>query len=538
MENLVIKTRFQAVDTGKTTDYEDKKNFRFKKIQQYWNRPNAEISKILGKLGCRTSTKTIKRYRNQILIASTNNQDAISISHGNKNKLRGVKVSDSVIIDLTNRYYELVEHIEKISKGDLSVALLHFYNNELTNDEKKLLPFTTFYKRMLRLGYCSSYATRKVKKWAKRRRMFLENGQDISKIEAQFIKIYEKILNKNPLKGVYQNKSSDYDFGQIIEIDATPLHLFGESKKYHIYNAVDAATKSLLAIWIDIEETTIGYQNLLTQLFKRYGIPQVIITDRRRTFWGSDSTRTAMEEALNARGIELITSSNPKAKPNVERSFWTLQRWIGTFFHTNGINCFEDFLGKIELLIDEYNKQFKKAEAVSKKSNVFRKPNTEIFEEEMNLVIKRKIVNHTVRYDNKYLAPFDNNGARVSMFESGGAKLMVTPENKLFFVEGKRKYEARVPKGNELSAIDVYAISKNLDPQHQGVRATIKTMLHNRTWTSSTFEKLENIFKNSANPNNKDIEFIKKLLSENLEKLNDITKEMKEFIDANYKSFK
>ncbi|UUD34794.1 hypothetical protein NPA07_03150 [Mycoplasmopsis caviae] len=89
-----------------------------------------------------------------------------------------------------------------------------------------------------------------------------------------------------------------------------------------------------------------------------------------------------------------------------------------------------------------------------------------------------------------------------------------------------------------MSAIDVYAISKNLDPQHQGVRATIKTMLHNRTWTSCTFEKLENIFKNSANPNNKDIEFIKKLLSENLEKLNDITKEMKEFIDANYKSFK
>ncbi|UUD34901.1 hypothetical protein NPA07_00215 [Mycoplasmopsis caviae] len=39
---------------------------------------------------------------------------------------------------------------------------------------------------------------------------------------------------------------------------------------------------------------------------------------------------------------------------------------------------------------------------------------------------------------------------------------MVTPENKLFFVEGKRKYEARVPKGNELSAIDVYAISKIL----------------------------------------------------------------------------
>ncbi|UUD35201.1 hypothetical protein NPA07_05360 [Mycoplasmopsis caviae] len=100
---------------------------------------------------------------------------------------------------------------------------------------------------MLRLGYCSSYATRKVKNELKRRRMFLENGQDISKIEAQFIKIYEKILNKNPLKGVYQNKSSDYDFGQIIEIDATPLHLFGESKKYHIYNACWCGNKKFVS---------------------------------------------------------------------------------------------------------------------------------------------------------------------------------------------------------------------------------------------------------------------------------------------------
>ncbi|UUD34965.1 hypothetical protein NPA07_04110 [Mycoplasmopsis caviae] len=64
----------------------------------------------------------------------------------------------------------------------------------------------------------------------------------------------------------------------------------------------------------------------------------------------------------------------------------------------------------------------------------------------MNLVIKRKIVNHTVRYDNKYLAPFDNNGARVSMFESGEAKLMVTPENKLFFVEGKENMKPEYRK--------------------------------------------------------------------------------------------
>ncbi|UUD35139.1 hypothetical protein NPA07_05035 [Mycoplasmopsis caviae] len=137
---------------------------------------------------------------------------------------------------------------------------------------------------MLRLGYCSSYATRKVKNELKRRRMFLENGQDISKIEAQFIKIYEKILNKNPLKVFTKIKVLTMILGKLLKLMQHHFIFLEKVRSTIFIMLVDAATKSLLAIWIDIEETTIGYQNLLTQLFKRYGIPQVIITDRRRTF--------------------------------------------------------------------------------------------------------------------------------------------------------------------------------------------------------------------------------------------------------------
>ncbi|UUD35622.1 hypothetical protein NPA07_02000 [Mycoplasmopsis caviae] len=58
----------------------------------------------------------------------------------------------------------------------------------------------------------------KSKKWVKRRRMFLENGQDISKIEAQFIKIYEKILNKNPLKVFTKIKVLTMILGKLLKL--------------------------------------------------------------------------------------------------------------------------------------------------------------------------------------------------------------------------------------------------------------------------------------------------------------------------------
>lgn len=40
----------------------------------------------------------------------------------------------------------------------------------------------------------------------------------------------------------------------------------------------------LLAFHIEKEETTVGYCHLLSELFTNFGLPQKIITDKRRTF--------------------------------------------------------------------------------------------------------------------------------------------------------------------------------------------------------------------------------------------------------------
>ena len=58
--------------------------------------------------------------------------------------------------------------------------------------------------------------------------------------------------------------------------------------------------------------------------------------------WGSDSTETALKHALKEKGIELFSSSNPKAKPNVERSNSTAQRNFPYFFNKENIKTIKD----------------------------------------------------------------------------------------------------------------------------------------------------------------------------------------------------
>lgn len=67
---------------------------------------------------------------------------------------------------------------------------------------------------------------------------------------------------------LYQNKSSTLDFGQVIENDACEDIFFKSKENCHIYHAIDVAVKRLLAIHSKKEETTLGYQKLLTNFLQ------------------------------------------------------------------------------------------------------------------------------------------------------------------------------------------------------------------------------------------------------------------------------
>ena len=91
--------------------------------------------------------------------------------------------------------------------------------------------------------------------------------------------------------------------------------------------------------------------------------------------WGSDSTETAFKNALKEKGIELFSSSNPKAKPNVERSNSTAQRNFPYFFNKENIKTIKDVQDNHEKITNFYNNKFNKK--TFWKTNCFTKPGNE-----------------------------------------------------------------------------------------------------------------------------------------------------------------
>jgi len=185
---------------------------------------------------------------------------------------------------------------------------------------------------------------KKIRKVLKEKMKKAENTNEVDQIKEN-LKIIEKYKPLLVKKG---------DPGHVVEIDAC-LDWWVNGEKQTIYFAVDAFTNTLLAMWVEKEETTFGYIILLKQLFYRHGIPAEIRTDKRRTFYGSIDTQTHVHKALIQLGVKLLTSSQPTFKPNVERAFQNAQNYFPGFYKSKGINTEKEMQENIEETIKAYN---------------------------------------------------------------------------------------------------------------------------------------------------------------------------------------
>ncbi|QSF13864.1 hypothetical protein [Mycoplasma sp. Mirounga ES2805-ORL] len=291
-----------------------------------------------------------------------------------------------------------------------------------------------------------------------------------------------------------------------------------------IYHAVDAGTGMLLALWVEKEETNIGYQKLFEELFKNYGLLQVVYSDCRTTMHNGKDYETPFAIALYKKNIELVSSTNPKHKPNVERSFDIAQKNYPLHFHLNKINSIEKLQNEKQKVIDEYNKKFKKV--LSNKQNVFRKPNKAHLEDKMILKIKRKVLNGVVKYDNKYLAPFDENNNRVYMDDNSTIWLGMNSPGNVCFITNNKIYKALEPKGHQLSKNEILMIKLGTDPTIVYSRQISKFYNMNRKFTESNIEKIKKIIHDRSNEedNSLVINMLKEIIIDLKENLIEIKK--------------
>lgn len=231
--------------------------------------------------------------------------------------------------------------------------------------------------------------------------------------------------------------------GDVIEIDACN-DLWINNEKQHIYFAVDAFTNTLLGFWIEKEETTIGYINLLKDVFKTYGRPREVRADKRRTFWGSKHTMTRMGEMLSEFDIVLGTSSSPTYKPNVERAFQNAQNWFPYYFMNKGFNTIKDLRNNSSAIIKTYNS--KKNYSIPAK-NSFLEMNNELIDEVMVLKEQRIVsVGNTISFNNIPLAPYKN-GKRQMMIIGAKITVLTNESRELFILHKGEKYTLQKSKG-------------------------------------------------------------------------------------------
>ena len=151
--------------------------------------------------------------------------------------------------------------------------------------------------------------------------------------EKNFGKLMRKlfpIMNKKvPRERRWQRGS----FGELIQIDSTPLHLWGpKDARQTIILALDDATRMIVACWICEHERLSEHFMVLEQLFTTWGVPRILYTDGFTMFgkMGED-IKSHYGRICRAFGIQHLIAKTPQAKGKIERSMRTFQHRIAIF---------------------------------------------------------------------------------------------------------------------------------------------------------------------------------------------------------------
>ncbi|WP_426461415.1 hypothetical protein [Mycoplasma hafezii] len=443
------------------TAYEVQRMHKYEMIGRYFELSNQKLATMLN-----VSTKTIQRIKKDILIKKETKEIFYSFVHGNRFKTKeNCGITQEIYNNAVDKYNQIKTAIFPHQNSTFSDITVSDFVDRLNLSERQFYSKSHFKKLLRKNGFANSFSHKKTKRYAKKL-LQKKLKQEVSKLTKTEINRLTKIIehinqtDEKIEKRQYLNIKENRKFGEFIELDAC-IEVFWNNETVSLFHAVDSATGKLLAIHCEKTETAIGYQRLLDKVFKKYGFPQNISTDRRRNFWINGETMTNFEKALNKRGIKLLTWSNPTFKPNVERSFLTAQMNYPLFFYENQINSIKSLNDNWEFIVDFYNNKFNKNNI--SKSNVFEKG--KLFDDNPDFLIeiKRKITSGVFKMNGNYYAPFDKEGKRIYIRSSVEATLVTDINQKIWFLIKGQKFDARIPNGKQLSEQELWSLAKNLD---------------------------------------------------------------------------
>lgn len=146
---------------------------------------------------------------------------------------------------------------------------------------------------------------------------------------------------------------------------------------HHLYGIIDDATGKVSALWMEKEETTHGYWQLMRLTNDSTGLYQSIYVDRRGTFKVNNArgaskdpvaedfsnaalTETQFSRSMKDLDIDIIFAYSGPAKGRIERLWLTLQDRLVKEFALNGIKDEEAANAFFPSFLKRFNKEFQR----------------------------------------------------------------------------------------------------------------------------------------------------------------------------------
>ena len=211
--------------------------------------------------------------------------------------------------------------------------------------------------------------------------------------------------------------------GELVQCDASQHQWFyGDKTFYYLHGAIDDATGIVTGAYFCEQETIYGYQMILMQTIKNYGLPERLFTDYRTIFQstkkelslddqlkGKKINNTRFVKMLMKLGVGIISTANPRAKGRIERLWRTLQDRLYkelTKFSITTIKEANDYLSNV--FLPKYNSRF--ASTIDFNRNLFVCVDDDFdFNTQLALWHDRKIYHNCyITLDNKYYVILDD----------------------------------------------------------------------------------------------------------------------------------
>ena len=379
----------------------DKEQFAYETIEKIVN----------GLITRKEAMFELNKSRQQIyrLINIYHSEGRNGFIHGNRGRESEKKIKREIIEELENLYLD--EYYDFNFEA--------FYE-EITEKEKYKgkynISYSSLYREFLNKDIISPIAHKgTIKLYNEKMNNAINNNEEIQEEKVELFQSRQIAFEQ-----AHTRRSSNmFGFGQEVQMDACEKLWFGGIVTY-LHLAVDKGTKKVLFGWFEYEEITRGYFILLFNMIINHGIPKRIKTDNRNSFSNQNNKvdTTQFGVICNTLGIELITTSRPTSKSNVERENRTFKNRLIAELRHEGITEIDEANKYLnEIFIPKMNKKF--SYEVNPKTSKMRPNNYS--EQELNLIISEKhtrIIDNasSIKYDTKYYVPINPDTGEVICF--------------------------------------------------------------------------------------------------------------------------